>query len=48
MAAWFWQAFTPESGGVLAPLVPGHGVGCSPMAIGMALWFVQAVDPESG
>ncbi|EHB53331.1 hypothetical protein MycrhDRAFT_3794 [Mycolicibacterium rhodesiae JS60] len=48
MAFWFWHAFTPESGGVLAPWVPGHGMGCRPMAMAIALWFWQAVDPESG
>lgn len=32
----------------MGPWVPGQVVGCSPMAMGMALWFVQAMDPESG
>jgi hypothetical protein len=37
MAPWFWQALTPESGGVLAPWVTGHGMGCRPMEVAMAL-----------
>ncbi|WP_319433808.1 hypothetical protein [Mycobacterium sp. RTGN5] len=48
MALWFWQAVIPESGGVIAPWVVRHVVGCRLMAIGMALWFWQAVIPESG
>ncbi|WP_168214872.1 hypothetical protein ACRDU6_18355 [Mycolicibacterium sp. ELW1] len=48
MALWFWQAVTPESGGVLGPWLARQVVGSRPMAMGIAPWFWQAVIPESG